>query len=163
MNEQIISFLNYRPQLLFHFNKNATAWPSPRSWEFANSLLDVGLTIDSAVGEGTAAEFYAYQTVYSRLPDIDDIMAGRSVKVPREPSLMYAICGALVSRSKTAEDFYNSVKWLINGTTEDYSGMFLGDALISMKANNTQGGFIKLVTKDPQIKSFIAKYQDLLR
>lgn len=163
MNEQIISFLNYRPQLLFHFNKNATAWPSPRSWEFANSLLDVGLTIDSAVGEGTASEFYSYQTVYSRLPDIEDIMAGRRVQVPREPSLMYAICGALVSRSKTAEDFYNSVKWLINGTTEDYSGMFLGDALISMKANNTQGGFIKLVTKDPQIKSFIAKYQDLLR
>lgn len=163
MNEQIISFLNYRPQLLFHFNKNATAWPSPRSWEFANSLLDVGLTIDSAVGEGTASEFYSYQTVYSRLPDIEDIMAGRKVQVPREPSLMYAICGALVSRSKTAEDFYNSVKWLINGTTEDYSGMFLGDALISMKANNTQGGFIKLVTKDPQIKSFIAKYQDLLR
>lgn len=163
MNEQIISFLNFRPQLLFDFNKNATAWPSPRSWEFADALLGIGLDIASAVGDGTAAEFSAYQSIYSRLPDIEAILAGNNVDVPREPSLMYAVCGALVSRSKSAQDFFNAVKWLIKGTTEDYTGMFMGDALIAMKATNSQGAFVKLVAKDTQIKNFIAKYQDLLR
>ncbi len=163
MNEQIVSFLNFRPQLLFNFNKNATAWPSPRSWEFANSLLDIGLEVDSAVGEGTAAEFYAYQSIYSRLPDIDAILSGESVEVPKEPSLMFAVCGALVSRAKSAQAFFNGTKWLIGATTEDYVGLFMSDAMVAMKANNLQGGFVKLMAKDPQIKAFITKYQELLR
>ena len=163
LNEQIISFLNFRPQLLFDFNKNATAWPSPRSWEFANSLLDIDLEIDSAIGDGAAAEFYAYQTIYSKLPDISAILSGEQVEVPHEPSLMYAVSGALVSRAKSAQDFYNGVKWLINGTTEDYVGLFMGDAMISMQANNFQGAFVKLISKDPQVKAFITKYQELLR
>jgi hypothetical protein len=163
VNEQIVSFLNFRPQLLFNFNKNATAWPSPRSWEFADSLLSIGLEIDAAVGDGTAAEFYAYQSIYSRLPDIDAVLSGESVEVPKEPSLMYAVCGALVSRAKSAQAFFNGAKWLIGATTEDYVGLFMGDALIAMKANNLQGGFVKLVAKDPQIKAFITKYQELLK
>ena len=163
VNEQIISFLNFRPQLLFNFNKNATAWPSPRSWEFADSLLSIGLEIDSAVGDGTAAEFYAYQSIYSRLPDVDAILSGQSVEVPKEPSLMYAVCGSLVSRAKSATAFFNATKWLIGGTTEDYIGLFMGDAMIAMKANNHQGAFVKLAAKDPQIKAFITKYQELLR
>jgi len=163
VNEQIISFLNFRPQLLFNFNKNATAWPSPRSWEFANTLLDVGIEVDAAVGPGAAAEFYAYQSIYSKLPDIDAVLLGEEVEVPKEPSLMYAVCGALVSRGKSALSFFNAVKWLIGGTTEDYVGLFMGDALIAMKANNLQGAFIKLASKDAQIKAFITKYQELLK
>jgi hypothetical protein len=163
VNEQIVSFLNFRPQLLFSFNKNATAWPSPRSWDFANTLLDIGLDVDAAVGEGAAAEFYAYQSIYSRLPDVDAILNGEKIDVPKEPSLMYAVCGSLVSRAKSAQAFYNAMKWLIGGTTEDYVGLFMGDAMIAMKANNLQGTFVKLVAKDPQIKAFITKYQELLR
>ena len=163
IDEQIISFLNFRPQLLFNFNKNATAWPSPRSWEFANSLLKVGLPIESAIGEGAAAEFNAYQTVYSKLPDIDKILVGEEIEVPTEPSLMYAICGALISRAKTAEHFFNGMKWLINGTTEDYVGLFMGDAMIGLKSKNLQGAFIKQVSKDKEAKAFLSKYNELLK
>jgi hypothetical protein len=163
LNEQIISFLNFRPELLFDFNKNATAWPSPRSWEFANTLLSIDLELDAAIGEGAAAEFYAYQSIYSRLPDVDAILQGEKVDVPREPSLMYAVCGALVSRAKTAQEFFNASKWLIGGTTEDYIGLFMGDAMVALKISNLQGGFVKLVAKDPQIKAFITKYQELLK
>ena len=163
VNEQIISFINFRPQLLFNFNKNATAWPSPRSWDFASTLLDIGLDLESAVGGGTAAEFYAYQSIYSRLPDVDAVLLGEKVEVPKEPSLMYAVCGALVSRAKSAQGFYNATKWLIGGTTEDYIGLFMGDAMIAMKTSNLQGAFVKLAAKDPQIKAFISKYQELKR
>jgi hypothetical protein len=163
LNEQIISFLNFRPELLFDFNKNATAWPSPRSWEFANTLLSIDLEIDAAIVEGASAEFYAYQSIYSRLPDVDAILQGEKIDVPREPSLMYAVCGALVSRAKTAQEFFNASKWLISGTTEDYIGLFMGDAMVALKIANLQGGFVKLVAKDPQIKAFITKYQELLK
>lgn len=163
VSEQIISFLNFRPELLFSFNKNATAWPSPRSWEFANTLLEVGLEIDAAVGEGASAEFYAYQSIYSRLPDVDAILSGERISTPTEPSLMYAVCGALVSRAKTAEEFLNGAKWLIDGTTEDYVALFFGDAMIALKANNLQGAFIKLAAKEPKVRSFSTRYQEILR
>lgn len=163
INEQIISFLNFRPQLLFNFNKNVTAWPSPRSWEFADSLLNIGLPISSAVGDGAAAEFNAYQTVYSKLPDIDKILSGEEVEVPKEPSLMYAICGALISRSKTANHFFKGMEWLIKGTTEDYVGLFMGDAMIALKSKNLQGAFVKLISKNKEAKAFITKYNELLK
>jgi MoxR-like ATPase len=74
--EQIISFLNFRPQLLHSFSKNAVAWPSPRSWDFASDLLKIGMPVDAAVGEGAAAEFKSFVKLYTKLPDVDKILAG---------------------------------------------------------------------------------------
>lgn len=163
INEQILAFLNFRPQLLYNFERNQSAWPSPRSWEFANSLLGVDLDIESAVGAGAASEFYAYQTIYTELPDVNSIFKGEDVLVPREPSLLYAVCGAMINRAKTAEDFFTGMKWLMKGTTEDYIGLYMSDALISIKAKNIQGTFVKLLAKDPEVKKFMTKYADLLR
>ena len=163
INEQILAFLNFRPQLLYNFERNQAAWPSPRSWEFANSLIKIDLDIESAVGPGAASEFYAYKTIYSHLPDVEAIFAGDKVPVPHEPSLMYAVCGAMINRAKTADDFFKGLKWLMGGTTEDYVGLYMSDALISLKAKNIQGAFVKLLTKDPEIKDFMTKYADLLR
>lgn len=163
VSDKILAFLNFRPQLLYNFEKNQAAWPSPRSWEFANSLLSIGLDIESAVGSGAASEFYAYQTIYTELPDVSKIFSGDEVSVPREPSLLYAICGALVNKSKTADNFYKGLKWLMGGTTEDYIGLYMSDALISIKAKNLQGPFVKLLTKDTECKKFMTKYASLLR
>ena len=162
--EQVISFLNFRPQLLHSFNKNAIAWPSPRSWDFASDLLKIGMPVDAAVGEGAAAEFKSFVKLYTKLPDVDKILAGdKGVKVPKEPSLTYALTGALVGRSEDADHFFNAMKWLIGAATEDYVGVFMQDALTVMKAKNIQGAFVSKVTKDAESKRFIAKYQDLLR
>ena len=163
ISEQILSFLNFRPQLLYNFEKSQSAWPSPRSWEFANSLLEIGLDIESAVGAGAASEFYAYRTIYSELPDVGAIFSGEEVAVPREPSLIYAVCGSMVSRAKSAEDFYKGLKWLMGGTTEDYIGLYMSDALVSIRAKNIQGAFVKLLAKDAEAKKFMTKYADLLR
>jgi hypothetical protein len=162
--EQIISFLNFRPQLLHSFSKNAVAWPSPRSWDFASDLLKIGMPVDAAVGEGAAAEFKSFVKLYTKLPDVDKILAGdKNIKVPKEPSLTYALTGALVGRSEDAEHFFNAMKWLIGAATEDYVGVFMQDALTVMKAKNIQGAFVSKVTKDAEAKRFIAKYQELLR
>ena len=163
INEKILSFLNFRPQLLYHFEKNQSAWPSPRSWEFADTLLNIDLNIESAVGSGAASEFYAYQTIYKELPDVDAIFRGDDIRVPHEPSLMYAVCGAMINRAKSADDIYKGLKWLMGGTTEDYIGLYMSDALIAMKAKNLQGSFVKLVAKDSETKAFMNKYQELLK
>ncbi len=163
IDEKILSFLNFRPQLLYNFEKNQSAWPSPRSWEFADTLLSVNLNIESAVGAGAASEFYAYQTIYRELPDIESIFRGENITVPSEPSLIYAVCGAMINRASTANDIYKGLKWLMGGTTEDYIGLYMSDALIALKAKNLQGAFVKLIAKDKETKSFMAKYQELLK
>ena len=163
IDEKILSFLNFRPQLLYNFEKNQSAWPSPRSWEFADTLLSVNLNIESAVGAGAASEFYAYQTIYRELPDIESIFRGENITVPSEPSLIYAVCGAMINRANTANDIYKGLKWLMGGTTEDYIGLYMSDALIALKAKNLQGAFVKLIAKDKETKSFMAKYQELLK
>ncbi len=163
VDEKILSFLNFRPQLLYHFEKNQTAWPSPRSWGFADTLLSIDLNIESAVGSGAASEFYAYQTIYKELPNVDAIFRGEDIRVPHEPSLMYAVCGAMINRAKSADDIYKGLKWLMGGTTEDYIGLYMSDALIAMKAKNLQGAFVKLVAKDSETKAFMNKYQELLK
>lgn len=164
VKEEIISFLNFRPNLLHNFNKNAIAWPSPRSWDFASDLMKIGLPVDSAVGEGAAAEFKSFVKLYSKLPDVEKVLAGdKSVKMPKEPSVLFAITGALVNRSETSDNFFNGMMWLVNAATEDYVGVYMSDALVRMKSLGVQGTFVSKVTKSPEAKKFVAKYQGLLR
>ncbi len=162
--EQIISFLQFRPQLLHSFNKNAIAWPSPRTWDFASDLLKLGIPIESAVGDGAAAEFSSFVKLYSKLPEVDKVLNGDiSVKMPKEPDLIYALTGSLVHRSKTADNYFNAMKWLMKSTTEDYVGVYMSDSLTMMKAKGLQGEFVKKVTKDKKAKEFISRYQELLQ
>ena len=164
VKEEIISFLNFRPNLLHSFNKNAISWPSPRSWDFASDLLKVGMPVDAAVGEGAAAEFNSFVKLYTKLPDVDKILNGdRSVKVPKEPSLTFALTGALVSRSETADHFFNAMMWLIGGATEDYTGVYMKDALVVMRNKGIHGAFVKKATASSEAKRFFTKYQELLR
>jgi hypothetical protein len=164
VKEEIISFLTFRPNLLHSFNKNAISWPSPRSWDFASDLLKIGLSVDSAVGEGAAAEFNSFVKLYSRLPDVEKILNGATgIKMPKEPSIIYALTGALVNRSETSDHFFNGMMWLIGAATEDYVGVYMSDSLIRMKNMGIHGGFISRTLKSPEAKKFVSKYQELLK
>ncbi len=37
---EVIAFIRFRPQLLSAFDRDANAFPSPRSWEFVSRILD---------------------------------------------------------------------------------------------------------------------------
>jgi hypothetical protein len=159
LSEKIISFLNFRPDLLHSFNKNAIAWPSPRTWDFASRLLRAGLGIALAVGEGAAAEFYSFAMLYDTLPDVSRILSGEmNISVPKEPSLMFAVIGALASRAKTPQEFLNGMTWIIRSTTEDYCAVFMQDSVTRMHKLGIYTQFIKLVTVNQEIKGFMAKF-----
>lgn len=164
LREEIISFLNFRPNQLHNFNKNAIAWPSPRSWEFASELMNIGLPVSPAVGDGAGSEFAAFCKLYGKLPEVEKVLAGdMSIKMPKDPSTVYAVTGALVSRAKDADEYFNGAKWLIGATTEDYVGVFMHDALVSVKAKGLSGAFVKKVTSDSKMRDFVSRYQELLK
>ncbi|MDA8362225.1 MAG: MoxR family ATPase [Gammaproteobacteria bacterium] len=114
IDERIIAFLRFRPELLFDFDTahNPVAFPSPRSWEFAHRALRkfgdqpelLRGALQACVGPAAAIELGAFIDNLDHLPDIDAIIDGDAVAVPRETDLQYAVASALVGRAVRARD-----------------------------------------------------------
>ncbi len=113
IDERVIGFLRFRPELLFDFDPahNPVAFPSPRSWEFAHRCLQkfgdhpelLQGTLQGCVGPAAGIELHAFVNSLDKMPDLDDIIAGRDVPVPGEIDLQYAVVAALVGRAIKAE------------------------------------------------------------
>jgi MoxR-like ATPase len=114
IDERVIAFLRFRPELLFDFDPahNPVAFPSPRSWEFAHRCLKkfedipelLQGTLQGCVGPAAGIEMAAFVKSLDQMPDLDAILAGDVVPVPREIDLQYAVAAALVGRAIRAQD-----------------------------------------------------------
>ncbi len=143
IDERLIGFLRFRPELLFDFDPahNPVAFPSPRSWEFAHRALQkfgdrpelLLPTLQACVGPAAGLELNAFIENLDRMPDLDAILRGEEVPVPREIDLQYAVASALVGRAIRAKDSPDAHKVL--GHILDYAGRFplreMGIMLIS--------------------------------
>ncbi len=109
MDERIIGFLRFRPELLFKFDPahNPVAFPTPRSWEFAHRALQkfsdsphlLLNTLQACVGSAAGIELKAFVDHLHQMPDLDAILRGETVKTPKEVDLQYAVASALVGRA----------------------------------------------------------------
>ena len=114
IDDRLIGFLRFRPELLFDFDaaRNPTAFPTPRSWEFAHRALQkfgdlpdlLSGALGACVGQAAGIELTAYLKNLERMPDIDAIVEGREAEVPKEVDLQYAVASALVSRALRAKN-----------------------------------------------------------
>jgi len=109
IDERIIAFLRFRPELLLDFDPamDPTAFPTPRSWEFAHHALqkfDDGSVILSnalkgCVGNAAGIEVKAFLDNLENLADVDAIIDGADIPVPDSIDLQYALASALVGRA----------------------------------------------------------------
>lgn len=114
IDERILGFLRFRPDLLFNYDAahNPVAFPSPRSWEYAHRALykfadrpDLMTdALQACVGQACGVELKAFVDNLENLPDIDAILAGREVGVPKSIDLQYGVAAALVRRARDARD-----------------------------------------------------------
>lgn len=114
IDERIIAFLRFRPELLFDFDPahNPVAFPSPRSWEFAHRGLKkfedhpelLQGTLQACVGPAAGVELHAFINSLDQMPNLDAILAGEEVAVPTEIDLQYAVAAALVGRAIRAKE-----------------------------------------------------------
>lgn len=114
IDERIIGFLRFRPELLFDFDPahNPVAFPSPRSWEFSHRGLRkfehhpellLG-ALQACVGPAAGVELQAFIASLEQMPDLDAILRGEDVAVPQEIDLQYAVASALVGHAIRARD-----------------------------------------------------------
>jgi hypothetical protein len=132
MDERLIAFLRFRPELLFEFDPahNPVAFPSPRSWEFAHRALQkfadvpdlLTGSLQACVGPAAGIELSAFVDNLDKLPDIDAIVRGEKVTVPRETDLQYAVAAALVGRAIRARQENNAAE--IYGNILEFAGSF---------------------------------------
>lgn len=132
IDERLIAFLRFRPELLFDFDPahNPVAFPSPRSWEFAHRGLKkfedhpelLQGTLQACVGPAAGIELTAFVNSLDQMPDLDAIVAGEQVPVPREIDLQYAVAAALVGRAIRAQDAPDALD--IIGNILRYAGRF---------------------------------------
>jgi hypothetical protein len=132
IDDRLIAFLRFRPELLFEFDPahNPVAFPSPRSWEFAHRALQkfadvpdlLTGSLQACVGPAAGIELSAFVENLDKLPDIDAIVRGEKVTVPRETDLQYAVAAALVGRAIRAKQENNAAE--IYGNILEFAGSF---------------------------------------
>ncbi len=121
IQEEIIEFILFRPDLLYKFDPklNEDAFASPRSWTACSNLLRLKEkisknilqeSIEGTIGKGVAAEFFGYLEIRKQLPSIEKILAGENF-VPDRIDVACAIVIALAMRART-EQFGHLVEYL---------------------------------------------------
>jgi len=114
IDERIIAFLRFRPELLFEFDptQNPVAFPSPRSWEYCHRALKKFMdtpelllgSLQACVGQAPGIELKAFIDNLENMPDLEAIVRGEKASVPKEIDLQYAVSTALVGHAIRAQN-----------------------------------------------------------
>lgn len=135
IDHRIVSFIRFKPDSLYTFSPDHTdkTYGSPRTWEFTNRLVN-GLPVTNAdvpmlagtISEGLAREFIVFCQIYSKLPTIQSIVAAPDVvAVPTEPSILFALTGAIGNFAN--EDTITSLMVFINRLPIEFQVVTLRD------------------------------------
>jgi MoxR-like ATPase len=132
IDDRIIAFVRFRPELLFDFDPahNPSAFPTPRSWEFAHRALqkfedqhDLLLgSLQACVGQAAGIEVKAFVDNLEQMPDLDAIVRGEQVPTPKEIDLQYAVASALVGRAIRVKGQDDAME--VQGNILDYASSF---------------------------------------
>lgn len=108
IDHRITSYIKYKPGNLYTFSAEHTddTYACPRTWEFASRILKVSddnpgssdllALLAGTLSEGVAREFISFCKIHQDLLKIDQIIAApKSVKVPDQPSVLFALTGSI--------------------------------------------------------------------
>lgn len=106
IDTRIIAYISFRNEHLFTFDARSEnkSFATPRSWEYVHSILGGNIkgellldTISGAVGKDVAVSFLSFAKVMDRLPDIEDILEGKSKEYSDEVDVLFALSSGIVS------------------------------------------------------------------
>jgi hypothetical protein len=170
IDERVIGFLRWKPDYLHKQPdelEDGKGFPTPRAWENASKLLAIYEgeeaidAIGDCVGEGVAAEFASWITIYKRLPNTEDILTGKIRKLEinsedeNNASIMYALSTSIISnviKKPTVDRINNAVNYISQAATS-YSYLVVRE-LIKDYAN--------MIAKAPALSDFVKKHKETL-
>jgi hypothetical protein len=161
MPHELISFIRFRPNLLDMFEPTGDIRnsPCPRTVSYVGKMYNAGMLndkktraalIEGAAGDGFSAEFSAYLDTYSRIPAVSSMIADpKGTEVPTEPSMQYAICGAIAAKA----DINNFDKLIIyiDRLPKEFQVLAVKDSVKRKMAISGTTGFIKWVNANQSV------------
>lgn len=151
IHPSVISFLAFKNSSLNTFdpNNDSLTFATPRSWEMVSNILNnidedvdkVYSLISGLIGSGVAIEFRTHTKIFKKLPKIENIFKGKCVEVPKEPSVIYALCTAIVNHVRKNKDDMLGLVHAIQYSSRlprDYSTMLFEDLMIIDKNFQTK-------------------------
>jgi hypothetical protein len=170
IDERVIAFLRFRPELLFDFDPahNPVAFPSPRSWEFAHRGLQkfeghpelLQGTLQACVGPAAGVELHAFIKSLDKMPDLDRIVAGEEVPVPKEIDLQYAVAAALVGRAIRSRGSDDSRR--VYGHILDYARRFPQREMGVMMVSDMHRAIGQALFEVPQFAQWAQSISDVM-
>jgi hypothetical protein len=140
VNKKVIGFLSFKQNLLLDSDMRSEdlAYATPRSWEMVSNILNgvndniekMFMLIAGIVGAGTAIELLTWEKVYDSLPDIEDIFAGKDVKMPKNTDALYALTASMTSYAREHTDDLEGIANSITFADKmppDFSTMLMKD------------------------------------
>ena len=139
IDSRIISFLTWKPDMLFKFDpsSDSLAFPTPRTWEMVHNILQklpdvdvAGPLIAGAVGLGAAQEFIGHTKVFHSLPNVADIFNGKKVEYPKQMDVCYALSASITTYAQkaTKKQINNLIIWMTKWQP-DYAILTVKDCL----------------------------------
>jgi hypothetical protein len=170
IDDRVIAFLRFRPDLLFEFDpaRNAVAFPSPRSWEYAHRALakfagdpDLLLpALQACVGQAAAVELNAFVEHMTELPDIHAILEGRCRDVPKTLDLKYGVAAAIVRGALQARGEPEAQR--VFGNALRYAKAFPERELGVMLVSDLQRGIGRPLFALPEFSEWASSVSDLM-
>ena len=106
----VTSFLEYNPTALMRSDspESTLAFPTPRSWEMVSNILTnisenmdaIQPLISGCIGASVTYNFAKWCTLFSNLPSIEDIFAGKKTAVEKSPEMQEALRAEMVAYAK---------------------------------------------------------------
>jgi hypothetical protein len=154
---EVIAFIRFRPELLSAFDRDANAFPSPRSWEFVSRILNSGPDPSAehelsagAVGTGAATEFSAFLRMFRELPNIDSILLNPTQEpVPENAAAQYAVASAL---ARCASDTnFDRICLYLNRLPTEFRVLCVRDATLRQPAIRSTAGYIRFAVENHHV------------
>ena len=125
VNHIVLGFLDYNPSILMQFDAvtDGLAFPTPRSWEMVSNILnhvsenisDVYPLITGCIGDAAAYELRSWSEVYSKIPEVETVFAGKTVGVPTRPEILFALSSSIATYANghhSEEEIRNAVSYV---------------------------------------------------
>jgi hypothetical protein len=152
MPEEIIGFVNFRPELLCtqEATNDIVNHPCPRTIFHAGELINCGLTdledLSGAIGTGAGTELYGFLKIANQLPSIDGIILDPDKsEVPTDPSALYAVTAALATRA--TKDNVSRIFRYGDRMSGAFSALLVRDAIRKDKNIQSTKAFIEWCSK----------------
>ncbi|MHA2502757.1 MAG: AAA family ATPase [Candidatus Kariarchaeaceae archaeon] len=172
----IIAFLRHHPDLLIQFDpdSNRIAFPTPRSWAFASSFIEVrdvelGLYykgLQSSVGSSASQQFLAFLKHRADLPDPEDILTDAGYDIPQSPDAQYVLMGALInallrdSSTERVENYFKFVAHFSGTNAADYALILVKELTSAFQARDS--GLASQLSEHPSFKIWLKENIDVL-